>query len=194
MLKRVINCIICLGVEMVIDKDTLIISDEAQECLPVVTLMKYFCQEYRELPLIVTGSMVRIKIQRENNKRGVSDKNKFLFPVGKINQLTIYPLNFEEFILNRNKTLYGYIVDAYTHKRPLDELYHKKARECFYDYLLIGGMPEAVDVFLKTESYQKSREVLNDLYENYLSDMELYQASPESVVRAKKYLKAYILN
>lgn len=177
---------ISLDKGMIIDKNTLLIFDEAQECLPIVTLMKYFCQEHRDIPVIVTGSMVRIKIQRENRKRGFGEKNKFLFPIGKINQLTIYPMNFGEFLLNKNKLIYDLILDSFENKKALDDIAHKKALDIFYDYLLVGGMPEAVDAYLKTNSFQKSREILIDLYDNYLADMELYQASPESIVRAKK--------
>ncbi len=172
------------GIE--IDENTLLIFDEAQECLPIVTLMKYFCQDFRKIPVIVTGSMVRLKIQRENRKRGLGSKNGFLFPIGKINQLTVYPLNFGEFLMNKNKLVYERVIDAFARKESLDEVTHKKAMDIFYEYLLVGGMPEAVDVYLKTGSLQKSRQILKDLYDNYLSDMELYQASPESVVRAKK--------
>ncbi|HBX25495.1 MAG TPA: ATPase, partial [Firmicutes bacterium] len=170
----------------IIDKNTLLIFDEAQECLPVVTLMKYFCQEHRDIPVIVTGSMVRIKIKRENVKRGSGEKNQFLFPIGNINQLTIYPMNFGEFLFNKNKLLYDLIIDSFNSKMALEDSAHRKALDIFYDYLLVGGMPEAVDVYLKTGSFQKSREILVDLYDNYLADMQLYQASPESIARAKK--------
>lgn len=171
---------------MVIDSKTLLIFDEAQECLPIVTLMKYFCQDYKDIPVIVTGSMVRIKIQRENRKKGNGSNDKFLFPVGKINQLTIYPLDFEEFLYNTNYVLYEAIKTAYYKRSKVDELLHHKAIEHFYDYLMLGGMPEVVNEFLETKSYQAAKEVLKDLYDNYLGDMELYQASPESIVRSKK--------
>lgn len=177
---------LCLDKDMVIDKDTLLIFDEAQECLPIVTLMKYFCQDFKEIPIIVTGSMVRIKIQRENNKRGLGNKDKFLFPVGKINQLTIYPMNFEEFLLNRNRQLYDRLLTAYKGNKICEEIVHNKAFKIFYEYLLIGGMPEVVNTFIETGSYQEAKETLKDLYDNYLADMDLYQASPESIVRAKK--------
>lgn len=172
--------------DMVIDKDTLLIFDEAQECLPIITLMKYFCQDFKEIPVIVSGSMLRIKIQREHSRRGLGNKNQFLFPVGKINQLTIYPMNFEEFLLNRNKQLYDKILTTYKSNKICDEIVHNKALEVFYEYLLIGGMPEVVDTFIKTNSYQIAKETLKDLYDNFLADMNLYQASPESIVRAKK--------
>lgn len=183
--QEIINYL-SLDRNMLINKDTLLIFDEAQECLPIITLMKYFCQDFREIPVIVTGSMVRIKIQRENRKRGNGKNNQFLFPVGKINQLTIYPLNFEEYLINRNKMLYDKILESYSKNINLDDAFHNKALDCFYEYLLVGGMPEAVDVFLESNSYQESRIVLKELYDNYLSDMELYQASPESIVRARK--------
>ena len=61
--------------------------------------------------------------------------------------------------------------------------------EVLYKYLLVGGMPEAVDAFLENESYYDSREVLKELYDNYLSDMQLYQASPESIIRTKSIFR-----
>lgn len=175
-----------LDKDMIIDKDTLLIFDEAQECLPIITLLKYFCQDFREIPVIVSGSMVRIKLKRENNKRGGSENGKFLFPVGKINQLTIFPMNFEEFLFNRNKQLYDSLLNTYNSNKKCNDLIHDKAMEIFYEYMLIGGMPEAVAMFLETKSYQKAKKTLIELYDNYLADMELYQASPESIVRTKK--------
>ncbi len=169
-----------------IDEHTLIIFDEVQECLPIITLLKYFCQVKREIPIIATGSMVRIKLNRVNNKRGVKTDKKFLFPVGKINQLTIYPMNFEEFLINKNKMMYDKICEAYQNKMTLDEAIHEKAMDLFHSYMLIGGMPEVVDTYLETNSYIDSLHVLKDLYDNYLSDMQLYQASPESIIRTKK--------
>ena len=63
-----------------INENTLLIFDEVQECPNIVSSLKYFCQDFREIPVIATGSMVRIKILRESNKRGASDGDKFLFP------------------------------------------------------------------------------------------------------------------
>lgn len=63
-----------------ITQDTLLIFDEVQECPNIISSLKYFCQDFRQIPVIATGSMVRIKIQRETHKRGASDNNKFLFP------------------------------------------------------------------------------------------------------------------
>ena len=172
-----------------INEDTLLIFDEIQECLGVITSLKYFCQDYRKQPVIATGSMVRIKINRTTHKRGVDKNEKFLFPVGKINQFTMYPMSFEEFLINYNINLYNKICENYKNKCPLENEFHDLAMEVLYKYLLVGGMPEAVDAFLENESYYDSREVLKELYDNYLSDMQLYQASPESIIRTKSIFR-----
>ncbi len=168
-----------------ITEKTLLIFDEVQECPNIISSLKYFCQDYRNIPVIVTGSMVRIKIQRETHKRGSADSGKFLFPVGKINQITVYPMTFDEFLSNRNNMLYEKVAKAYNNKSPLDQKIHEMAMDQVYKYLLIGGMPEAVSVYLDSENILESREVLKVLYDNYLSDMELYQASREAVLRSR---------
>lgn len=168
-----------------ITENTLLIFDEVQECPNLISSLKYFCQDFRQLPVIATGSMVRIKIQRETHKRGAADNSKFLFPVGKINQITVYPMTFDEFLMNSNKMLYEAVKKAYEKKTPLDAKIHELAMEQVYKYLLVGGMPEAVDAYIDGENLFESREILKVLYDNYLSDMDLYQASREAVLRSR---------
>lgn len=168
-----------------ITEQTLLIFDEVQECPNIVSALKYFCQDFPNIPVIATGSMVRIKIQRETHKRGASDNNKFLFPVGKINQITIYPMSFDEFLMNSNPMLYKAIQKAYNSKTPLDPKIHELAMDQVFKYLLVGGMPEAVATYIETESLFESREILKVLYDNYLADMDLYQASKEAVLRSR---------
>ncbi len=167
-----------------ITENTLLIFDEIQECPNIISALKYFCQDFRSIPVITTGSMVRIKIQRTTHKRGIAEE-KFLFPVGKINQITIYPLSFDEFLLNSNKVMYDAIQKAYTEKKALDAGIHELAMEQVYRYLLVGGMPEAVDSYIEDGNLLTSREILKELYDNYLADMELYQASREAIVRSR---------
>lgn len=168
-----------------INEKTLLIFDEVQECPNIISSLKYFCQDFREIPVIVTGSMVRIKLQRETHKRGSKDNDKFLFPVGKINQITIYPMTFDEFLMNSNEMLYNAIKNAYKNKQPLDHQIHELAMEQVYKYLLVGGMPEAVEAYIDGNNLLEAREILKVLYDNYLSDMELYQASQEAVLRSR---------
>ena len=170
---------ISLQKDIDINENTLLIFDEVQECPNIISALKYFCQNYREIPVIATGSMVRVKLQRE-----VSNK-QFLFPVGKIDQINIFPMSFDEFLLNANHNLYKAVLNAYNDKKPLSNQIHEMALDYVYRYLLVGGMPEVVDVYLNGGGLLDSQRILKTLYDNYLSDMELYQASRESIVRSR---------
>ena len=168
-----------------IDKNTLLIFDEAQECLPIITSLKYFKQDFPEIPVIVSGSMVSIKIKREqaNNKR--HKKESFFFPVGGNANFVLYPISFEEFLMNYNKMLYDSVKNAYLNKEPLHGSIHELAMEALYNYLLVGGMPETVAQYLNDKDLLKARENTASIFNDYLSDMNLYQASSESIIRSK---------
>lgn len=168
-----------------ITEKTLLIFDEVQECPNIISSLKYFCQDFQNIPVIATGSMVRIKLQRETHKRGGGENDKFLFPVGKINQITVYPMTFDEFLLNSNEILYDAVKKAYDSKQSLDKNIHELALEQVFKYLLVGGMPEVVEAYIDDDNLFESREILKVLYDNYLSDMELYQASQEAVLRSR---------
>ena len=169
-----------LKLNMEINESTLLIFDEAQECLPLITALKYFNQDYPKIPIILTGSMVRIKLKRSKNDK------KYLFPVGKINELTIYPVSFSEYLENRNSMAYNFLGEAFKKFEPLSSGIVDIISKIFYEYLIIGGMPEVVDEFLKSNSYPKALKILHELYDNYLADMDLYQGSKEAIIRSIK--------
>lgn len=180
-----------LNYQFIDDGKHLLIFDEAQECLPIVKMMKHFCEQRRDIPLIVTGSLVRLKIFRDSHKRGgYAVNSKFLFPVGKINQLYMYPLTFDEFLYNYNQNAYRYIKTHFENNLPIDNLMHQELLKIFNDFLYVGGMPEVVDTFIsnsqdKVKAYSLVSEKLKEIYDNYLADMDLYQASPESIIRSR---------
>ena len=189
-LSKVIDYI-TVNYDFKLDSEHLLIIDEAQECLPIIKMMKHFCEQRRDIPLIVTGSLVRIKIRREVRKRGGYAQNKgFLFPVGKINQITIYPMTFDEFLLNYKHNTYDFLKEHYDKKIPIDKEIHEELMNIFNEYLLVGGMPEAVDIYLKNkgnklQALKKVVSKLKEIYSDYLADMDLYQASPESIIRSR---------
>ncbi len=163
-----------------------LVFDETQNCLQVLTSLKYYCQDYRELPVIATGSLVRLSLNRSK------EKDDLLYPVGKINSLNVYPLTFEEYLLNANPNLLEIIKSAYLNKEPLLEFEHKLAMDFLFEYLAIGGMPEVVDTFLKEKSYVDANAVLKEIYENYLADMELYNISDMQILRTRNiYLNIF---
>lgn len=174
----------------ILDNKHLLIIDEAQECLPIIKMMKHFCEERRDIPLIVSGSLVRIRINRYAHKRGKYADKSFLFPVGKINQLMIYPMTFDEFLYNYQKNTYDFVKKSFDEKKELNNDIHCDLINIFNEFLFVGGMPEVVNVFIKNKdnkvtAYQKVSKKLKEIYTDYLSDMDLYQASAESILRSR---------
>ena len=172
------------------DSRNLLIIDEAQECLPIIKMMKHFCEKRRDILLIVTGSLVRIKINRQVHKKGGFANKQFLFPVGKINQLVIYTMTFDEFLMNYKESTYNYLLDCYANRKEINHQLHDELIDIFNDYLFVGGMPEVTKTFIKYKDDKYSAYInvvkkLKEIYDDYLSDMELYQASPESIVRSR---------
>lgn len=130
--------------DKVIDKDnTLIFFDEIQKNTRALTSLKYFCEDEPEYYVIGAGSLLGVHI----------NKKEFSFPVGKVDFLTIYPLSFEEFLINTNNSLLvEKIKECFKANSAMPELIHKKALDLYYDYLSIGGMPEVVKEFINTGS------------------------------------------
>ncbi len=176
--------------EFDVDENHLLFFDEVQECLPILKMMKHFCEKRRDIPVIVSGSLVRIKLNREVHKKGAFSNTKFLFPVGKINELNIYPMTFDEFVMNYNKNSFNYLIEHFNNKKEIPLGLHEELMNIFNEYLFVGGMPEAVDTFIKYKenklvAYEKAYKKVQEIYSNYLSDMDLYQVSMESILRSR---------
>ncbi len=169
-----------------LNSKTLLIFDEVQQCHQVISSLKYFCQDHREIPVIATGSLVRLSIKQQN-KKNTSDE--FLFPVGKIDSMNVYPVTFEEYLLNVNQTLLEMIKKAYIEKQPLENVYHQMAMDLLHEYLTIGGLPEPLDLFIREKSYVDATAVVKEVSQNYLGDMDTYNISNEMILKTRNVYK-----
>lgn len=158
---------------------TLIVFDEIQLCERAVTSLKYFCEEAPEYHVIAAGSLLGVAVNRE----------RYAFPVGKVDRYTMYPLDMEEFLIAMEEAeLAGRIRTCYDTDVPMPAALHKAALGFYRQYLVIGGMPEAVARYLATEDYTQVRHVLDTIQMDYLDDMSKYQ---ESSTEIKKTRLAY---
>ncbi len=121
---------------------------------------------------------MRLSIKQQEKK---DSSDEFLFPVGKVDSITVYPVSFEEYLMNVNPVLLKMIRDSYSKKSPLASPYHDMAMNLLHEYLTIGGLPEALDIFIQEKSYVEARSVLKEVYENYLGDMDTYNISTEMI-------------
>ena len=158
--------------ERIIPEETLIIFDEIQSSERALTALKYFCEETPEYHIAAAGSLLGVAINRQH----------YSFPVGKVETLTLYPLDFEEYLGPRShKLLSDEIRRAYEKMEPLPDALHQKAIELYREYLLIGGMPACINAFLKSGSFLDVPLVQNEILDNYIADMAKYASNTDSV-------------
>ena len=149
-----------------IDKDnTLIFFDEIQRNTRALTSLKYFQEDAPEYFVIGAGSLLGVHI----------NKKDFSFPVGKVEFLTIYPLTFEEFLMNtNNELLIDKIKECYNSNSTMPTLLHEKALDLYHDYLAIGGMPEVVKEYINSKSLVTAIDFQKAIIESYKNDITKY--------------------
>ena len=149
----------------IIPNETLIVFDEVQKSEKALNSLKYFCEFKKDIDIIAMGSLLGIAVNRE----------EYSFPVGKVNILKMYQLNFSEFLIaiNENDKIET-IKDCYKNNKPINEIIHKKLIELYRLYLYLGGMPEVLNVYINTNNLQLARIKQNEIVETYLRDMTKY--------------------
>lgn len=166
-MERIINGLEMLTGTKIIPGETLIILDEIQEIPKALSALKYFCENAPEYHIAVAGSLLGIALHE-----GTS------FPVGKVNFLDIYPLNFVEFLYAISK---GQFADAIQNNN-YDALqpFHDTLLEYLKDYLIIGGMPAVVNNYIEEGNMLKTRETQLEILTAYEQDFSKH--APANVV------------
>ncbi len=144
--------------------ETLIFFDEVQECSEIVTAIKFLVEEgsYR---YILSGSLL-----------GVDLKDIRSVPVGYMDVMEMYPLDFEEFAAANQVSpgIIGTLRDSFENRTPVDSLIHEKMLELFRLYLIIGGMPAAVERYLETNNLQQVIREQKAIITMYKKDIARY--------------------
>ncbi|MFU2360622.1 MAG: ATP-binding protein, partial [Phascolarctobacterium sp.] len=144
--------------------------DEVQLCERALTSLKYFCEQAPEYHIIALGSLLGVAVNRKT----------YSFPVGKVDMLTMYPMDMEEFLLALDESyLLEKIKACFTDKTAMPAALHQSALELYRQYLVVGGMPEAVMIFSKTKDYVFVRHIQDTILASYLNDMSKYNTENE---------------
>ena len=158
--------------ERIVPGDTLIIFDEIQSCERALTSLKYFHEKMPEHHIVCAGSLLGIAVNRA----------KYSFPVGNVDSVTLYPLDFEEFLWALGyERLCREIKAAYDTNEALPAALHEKALDLYKQYLIVGGMPRAILEFLENKSLLTVPDTQNKIINDYLADMAKYASNTESV-------------
>lgn len=151
--------------QTIVREKTLIIFDEVQLCERALTSLKYFCEDAPGYHIIVAGSLLGVAVNRD----------KFSFPVGKVDMKTLYPMDLEEFMLALGEhDLVQRIRECFQTDSPLPSALHDAAMQLYRQYLVVGGMPECVLQFAETKDYILVRHTQDTILASYLNDMSKY--------------------
>lgn len=175
---RIIMELSALCSQKINKRNTLIIFDEIQASEKALTSLKYFCEEAPEYNIIAAGSLLGLAVNR----------GSYSFPVGKVDILTMYPLTFKEFLWAiKKEELITLITNAYKENTPLSEALHTQAMELYRTYLIVGGMPAAVNQYLNKNDFDYVRIEQNAIFNAYTSDMTKYSTQNEAMKTAAVY-------
>lgn len=153
----------------ILEEDTLIFFDEIQACERALTSLKYFAESETKYHVIAAGSLLGIAINRQ----------KYSFPVGKVKMLTLYPLDFEEFLWALDKKdLANMIREAFEQDKEFS--LHSLANEYYRLYLAIGGMPRAILEYKEKQDMDFVTAILKDINNSYIADMAKYANPTET--------------
>lgn len=155
----------------IIPEQTLLIFDEIQVCEKALTSLKYFAEQANEYHIVSAGSLLGVAINRE----------KFSFPVGKVQMLNLYPLDFEEFLWEMGEEeLANQIRESAETLRPLLFFEHDRALEYYRTYLCVGGMPACVREYSDSKDLLRIQEIQQNILNSYITDMDKYTSATES--------------
>ena len=158
-IDKLVEAIFLLKKKKRVGKRSLIFIDEIQSSPNAVKMLRYFYEDYNELYIIAAGSLLEVSVDY-----------KISFPVGRVEFLHLYPLNFSEYLNAIGENEYLEMMGQI----PFPEFLHRKLLEHFYDYTFIGGMPEVIKTFKETKDINYLNDTFNSLLNSYLEDVEKY--------------------
>jgi predicted AAA+ superfamily ATPase len=169
---RIIQYLETASGQRIIPEETLLVLDEIQSCPRALTALKTFCEEAPEYFIVCAGSLLGVAVNREN----------YSFPVGKVDEIQLFPMDFEEFLNALNEDLLIETIRShFAANMKMPEILHNKALDYYKQYLIVGGMPAVVNEFVQTQSLLTASEIQGRIQNEYIADMAKYASATTSV-------------
>ena len=166
--ERIIELLSILAETKILPEKTLIIFDEIQECSEALNSLKYFKEKANDYHIISAGSLLGTLLAQPKS-----------YPVGTVNLLDIYPMTFAEFLDAEEPALFSYY-ESIEKDTQIEEIFHNRLTESFNKYLIIGGMPECVDSWIKYKDPVRVKEIQHELVEIYENDFSKHNGKVNS--------------
>ncbi len=163
--------------QKIVAGETLIFIDEIQNSPHLIKLLRFFHEDKPNVHVIAAGSLLRVKIEQE----GLS------LPVGRVEYAHLYPLDFFEYLEAKEEKELLKFLQTISLAEKIPMAIHEQALKLFYEYAMVGGMPEIVKTFLERKNSNELESVYSSLLTAYTEDVYKYSSKANA-----KYL-TYIL-
>ena len=172
----------------ILPHETLVILDEIQDCKRALLALKYFQEDYPQYDIVAAGSLLGVAINQGNKPEeedNNEEKEEFSYPVGKVDELSLFPMDFEEFLWATGNDILAQEIRAhFLSNEAMPASVHSLALDLYQKYLVVGGMPESVQKWVDTNSYLECRTVQQSILVGYNGDMAKY-AKPATTVKIR---------
>ena len=161
----------------IVPNKTIFFFDEIQVYKDILTSIKFLVDDGR-FKYILSGSLLGVEIC------GLKSA-----PVGYLKTIRMYPLSFKEFLqlFNIQDEIIDTLRDAYTNRKEVDSYIHERMMNLFNLYMIIGGMPAAVDAYLKTNNIDDVIDIHNNIVEQYKVDFTKYESEDKKLIISNIY-------
>lgn len=167
---RILKELSAFSGQTILTTDSLIIFDEIQACERALTSLKYFEEEAPAYHIAAAGSLLGVAVNR----------HKYSFPVGKVDFLNMYPMDFEEVLMAAGQQgLLDLLRECFTENRPCS--LHSKLLDQYTQYLFTGGMPRVIADLIANDDYNLVVANQKNIADAYIADMAKYASPAETV-------------
>lgn len=166
--KRILEQLAFIYGKAILPSKTLIIFDEIQECPNALNSLKYFQEEANEYHIACAGSLLGIRLSHTS------------FPVGKVDFLNMYPMTFSEFLIADNCENLVEYMKSINKIENIPDIFFNQLEEKLKAYFIIGGMPEAVNVWVNEKNMELVNNVQESILKAYESDFSKHTVNSEA--------------
>lgn len=171
--KTIVTNLSAMGFGPFVEGETLLFLDEIQECPNARTAIKFLVEEH-VYDYIESGSLL-----------GINYKSVPSYPVGYEEKYDVYPMDFEEFLWAKgiSQDVYDIVNAAFKELKPVPEFIHQQLSRYYREYLVVGGMPEAVQKFVTANDFREVVKVQKSIISTYRSDITNYAGKQATLVK-----------
>jgi len=171
--RTIILNLSAMGMGPFVEGDTLVFFDEIQSCPQARTAIKFLIEDGR-YDYIESGSLL-----------GIGYKNVSSYPVGYEEQISMYPLDFEEFLWAKGIThdVICKLRETYNQIRAVDNFLHDRIMKIYREFLVVGGMPAAVTAFLENDDLSHTIRIQKSILDSYRDDISKYAEKEKILVK-----------